>query len=155
MPILVDLFQIDALKRAVPDPATQAALAKALGFAGMRELTAAAAIEDIQLGQLEDWREAADVEKGPIIDPVDVVLRVHSASIDLFINGSNIDPYKVGASSLRLEREGDVTRFMINDANCDAPYVMGARDGMPLARLADDWEPMLREEEPDDGLEPN
>lgn len=106
----------------------------------------------VHQGRLSDWRVDGDVgtDEAPLSDPVAILVRrEHDTSVDIFIGGAETNGTLPGQSSIRVEREADTTRFMIYDANCEAPRVFGVKDGKPLAELPNDWEHMLPEPEDD------
>lgn len=108
----------------------------------------------VHKGRLSDWRVDADVgaDDAPLSAPMAIQVKANGdASVDVFVGGVEKDGTLPGQSSIRVEREGDTTRFMLYDANCDSPRVFGVKDGEPLKELPNDWEKTLREEEPEDG----
>lgn len=124
-------------------------IAKAFGYETQAALMAAlngpepATEPKIELrAKIRDWRAPLDLTSGdaPILDPIDAVVRDNGAEFDVFLNGAEEDPYAPDALSLRLEREGSVTRVMVYDGLCDAPFVLGIPDGEPLRVLPNDWE---------------
>ena len=138
-------------------------LARALGFKDGNELMEAAH-SDAQAGpslsiELNDWRAAGGAQPAEVSAddkvigaPIRAVVSVSGGeSIDVLLGGAELDYGQPGASSVRVEREGDTTRFMIYDANCEAPRVFGVKDGEPLCELPNDWESRPRPQ-PDDEL---
>lgn len=124
-------------------------IAKTFGYENQAALMSAlntpaqAAVAENELrAKVRDWRAPhdAEAENDPILEPVDAVVRDNGAEFDIFLNGAEADPYAQGATSLRLEREGSVTRVMVYDGICDAPFVLGIPDGASLRILANDWE---------------
>ncbi|WP_411839859.1 hypothetical protein [Paracoccus sp. ME4] len=105
----------------------------------------------VHQGRLSDWRAEGDIgtSEAPISDPVAFMVKDLGTSIDIFMGGAETNGTLPGQSSIRVEREADTTRFMIYDANCDAPRVFGVKDGEPLAELPNDWQHTLREPEED------
>jgi len=94
--------------------------------------------------RLEDWRSREDavVSDDPLLDPVDVNVEVSGPAVDVFIGGAKDDPYGVNAASVRIEREGAMTRVMVYDGLCEAPRVIGVPKGCSSMELPSDWEPM-------------
>lgn len=132
-------------------------IASALGFNNQAALMATLnndrpAAQETNALTLQDWRAPQDVCRGdvPIREPITVAIEATAEHIDVFIGGAKEDPYGRQASSLRIEREGGVTRYMINDSQCDAPRVIGVPDGASMRELAHDWEPVKQQSDPHD-----
>ncbi|MBW3243444.1 hypothetical protein KUV57_12290 [Epibacterium sp. DP7N7-1] len=91
---------------------------------------------------LQDWRQPGDVngEDAPIQSPIPVKIDTSIQSVDILLGGCDEDPHGPQAASVRIEREGAVTRVMIYDSLCDAPRVFGVPDGATLRELPNDWE---------------
>lgn len=150
MPVTINRKQIKALARAVaPQGATYLQtvdlIAVALGYqnqaALMAKLNEQADVTDAP--KLEDWRAPEDIDEhqAPRSLPIDVNVEVAPQHVDVMLGGAQADPYGPQASSLRVEREGNVTRVMIYDSLCDAPRVFGVPDGKPIEELPNDWQP--------------
>jgi hypothetical protein len=104
-----------------------------------------AQIPDVSITtQLEDWRsgDAIDSDDAPVGPSLPVTVKSNGVAVDVALGGSEADPYGKQASSVRIEREGDVTRVMVYDSQCDAPRVLGVPDGKSMINLPDDWEPV-------------
>ena len=170
MSLTVTRSQITALARAIDIPGLSYLqrldlIARPLGFANQAALMAAlgeppAAPEaapttgdspDALSCELIDWRAFQGDDFPPA--PIAAKVRLTPERADIHVGASAAGEYSGdNASSVSVEREGDVTRFMIYDSLSEAPRVFGVRDGEALRELPNDWRE-LRREDLEDGPE--
>lgn len=152
MTISINRKQITTLAKAINIPGVSYLqkldlIATSLGFKNQASLMAtlnadgAAAAGPGPL-TLHDWRQPGDIggDDAPILSPIPVKVDAKRQSVDIMLGGSDEDPYGPQAASVRIEREGPVTRVMIYDSLCDAPRTFGIPDGEALCELPNDWE---------------
>ena len=101
---------------------------------------------DLLSGTIADWMTGDEAPiKAPIKGPVAFVVRRDGpCSLDVHVGGYQHDYTAAGGSSIRIERRGELTRFMLYDACCDMPRIFDIPDFGPMREAPSDWKSTQR-----------